>query len=102
MSRTDKTQPLLVKLWDGTLRRQAFHDHRTGPCDLPSTLREHLLAGPTRCTWDLHFDGTYTCSCEICKAHTWVRNDVRSERRRNRIELGELLKEARVGNGIDS
>ncbi|NUP73396.1 MAG: hypothetical protein HOQ07_01880 [Sinomonas sp.] len=42
MSRTDKTQPFRIRLWDGTLRRVAVHDHRDGVCDLPSTVREDL------------------------------------------------------------
>jgi len=39
MSRTDKTSPYIVKLWHGALRREAWHDHALGDCDLPPTLR---------------------------------------------------------------
>ena len=100
MSRTEKTSPYIVKLWDGTLRRVAEHDHSTGPCDLPQTLAEHLARwNSTRCTWELHYDGTniHDCQCGVCRATLWVRNDVRGERNRARIRLDEALKEYRGG-----
>ncbi|RYP86842.1 hypothetical protein EKO23_07650 [Nocardioides guangzhouensis] len=98
MSRTEKTSPYLVKLWDGTLRRVAEHDHRFGDCDLPQTLAEHRARCNSRCRWELRYDGTHICCCQLCRAQTWVRNDLRGERNRARIRLGEALKEYR-GSG---
>ena len=97
MSRTDKTSPYIVKLWHDTLRRRAFHNHSTGDCDLPQSLADHLAMGfATRCTWDLGYDGTNVCGCQLCRAQTWVRNDVRGERNRERIRLSEGVKSFRV------
>ena len=103
MSRTDKTSPYIVKLWHGALRRQAFHDHSAGACDLPQSLAEHLAVGySTRCSWDLDYDGTNVCGCQLCRAQIWVRNDVRGERNRERIRVGEAVKSFRVtGEWID-
>ena len=103
MSRTEKTNPLIVKLWDGTLRRVACHDHATGPCDLPESLREHLAADvKTRCSWDVYFDGTHVCCCELCRAQTWVRAAQKGERNRTRVQLGERLKSVRAtGEWLD-
>jgi hypothetical protein len=96
MSRAGKTSPNLVKLWHETLRRQACHDHSTGDCDLPQTLADHLARwGTTRCTWGLDYDGTRVCCCQVCRAQIWVRNDVRGERNRPRIRLGEGVKSYR-------
>ena len=73
MSRTDKTQPFRVKLWDGTLARVAVHDHRFDGCDLPGTLLAELAERrwisaraqvrsstdtDTLCYWDVRFTGT--------------------------------------------
>ena len=97
MSRTDKTSPHIVKLWNGTLRRVACHDHTLGPCDLPGGLREHLATGhTTRCTWDLDFNGTHVCCCELCRAQTWVRAERKGERSRARARIGESLKAFRT------
>jgi hypothetical protein len=97
MSRTDKTNPFVVKLWDGTLRRVACHDHATGPCDLPGSLREYLAADlKTRCTWDVEFDGTHVCCCQLCRAQTWERAARKGERSRLYAGLGEELKAFRT------
>ncbi len=45
MSRTDKTDPLIVRLWHGDLTREACHDHRAeSTCDLPAS-------EPRRVSW---------------------------------------------------
>lgn len=103
MSRTEETSPYIVRLWDGTLRRVAEHDHTTGPCDLPQTLTEHLAHWDgTRCTWDLDYDGTHVCCCQVCRAQTWVRAACRGEKSRARSALREELKRWRVdGDWVD-
>ena len=98
MSRTEKTDPLTVKLWRGALRREACHDHTTGECDLPRTLADDLaVGGATRCSWELFCDGTPICCCEVCRAQTWVRAARKGERNRARVGLGEALKAFRAG-----
>lgn len=95
MSRTDKTNPYLVRLWDGTLERVAHHDHRRGECDLPGTWAEHersYIDQPSRCTWDLRFTGVNPCCCSICRAQPWVRADQRGARRRSHMRLEEVRK----------
>ncbi|GGU34254.1 hypothetical protein [Nocardioides albus] len=68
MSRTEKTQPFRVRLWDGTLRRVAVHDHRNGVCDLPANLAEDIaqIDGAGRypaggCRWEFAWSGTASC-----------------------------------------
>jgi hypothetical protein len=98
MSRTDKTDPYTAKLWHGALRREAWHDHSAGECDLPRTLADDLAAGSsTRCSWELFYDGTRICCCEGCRAQTWERAARKGERNRARVRLGEALKAFRAG-----
>ncbi|MBB3049399.1 hypothetical protein FHS23_000394 [Prauserella isguenensis] len=103
MSRTDKTQPFRVRLWDGSLRGVAVHDHRDGVCDLPGTLKEDLkhVAGNGgsvargSCFWDLRYTGTRPCCCPLCRASDRFRADRRASRQRSRRELADLLKLAK-------
>lgn len=105
MSRTDKTQPFRVRLWDGTLRRVAIHDHRNGICDLPANLAEDIAqidgAGGRypagACRWEFTWSGTASCSCEICHASSGLRAERRADRHAVRRELRDLIKE--VGSG---
>ena len=103
MSRTDKTSPYIVKLWHGALRRQAFHDHSAGDCDLPQSLADiWLWASRPVAAGICDYDGTNVCGCQLCRAQIWVRNDVRGERNRERIRVGEAVKSFRVtGEWID-
>ncbi|MFE6645056.1 hypothetical protein ACFVJS_00740 [Nocardioides sp. NPDC057772] len=102
MSRTDKTQPYRVRLWDGTLARTAVHDHRDGVCDLPADVREDLssyaLTGGFRaassCYWTMHFTGTMSCCCSMCHDGAGLRAERRADRHRTRRELADLVKEA--------
>lgn len=101
MSRTDKTQPYRVRLWDGTLQRVAVHDHRDGICDLPATLEEDLAwhdrhrSHGTSCYWDLHWTGVTVCACALCSGRPWARAERRADRHRAKRELVELVKLAR-------
>lgn len=104
MSRTEKTQPFLIRLWDGTLRRIAVHDHRDGICDLPATVNEDLERVEPRgsmargsCHWELHYTGTRTCCCPLCRDADGLRDERRADRHRNRRELAILLKLTRKG-----
>ncbi|MDQ0030432.1 hypothetical protein [Arthrobacter bambusae] len=105
MSRTEKTQPFRIRLWDGTLRRVAVHDHRDGICDLPATVQEYLKRvedtgvsmAPGFCHWELQYTGTRTCCCPLCHDADGLRDERRADRHRNRRELAELLKLTRHG-----
>lgn len=105
MSRTDKTQPYRVRLWDGTLTRIAVHDHSDGICNLPADYREDLsqyaaTAGsfsPASCYWTMHFTGTMACCCGMCHDAAGLRAERRADRHRTRRELADLAKEANSG-----
>ena len=105
MSRTEKTQPFRVRLWDGTLHRVAVHDHRDGICDLPATVHEDLeqvedtVGSMARgsCHWEFQYTGTRTCCCPLCHDADGLRDERRADRHRNRRELAELLKLTRHG-----
>lgn len=102
MSRTDKTQPFAVRLWDGTLTRVAFHDHRNGICDLPASYREERertgetsRRGVHGCVWIFHYTGMNVCPCEMCHGGDWLRRARRADRHRARRDAAGLLKSAR-------
>lgn len=105
MSRTDKTQPFQIRLWDGTLHRTAVHNHADGICDLPHTLAETLAqydAGggfcpPGACFWVFQYTGIKTCGCGLCRDSAGLRAERRNERHRVRRELNDALKAARTG-----
>ena len=97
MSRTDKTQPFSIKLWDGTLARAARHDHRGGACDLPGDVTVHLAqlqrpASAGQCSWDLRFTGTRVCCCGLCRDQVGRRRAKKGSRRRARMALRDTLK----------
>lgn len=101
MSRTEKTQPFHVRLWDGTLTRIAVHDHTDGICDLPTDYREDLscvAAGDYgrsgSCHWTMHFTGTMACCCGMCHDADGLRAKRRADRHRVRRELLDLVKVA--------
>lgn len=103
MSRTDKTQPFRVRMWDGTLHRVAVHDHRDGICDLPADLAEDLdqldlddgFLQRDSCHWEFYFTGTFPCGCALCRDSGGLRDERRADRHRVRRALTDLLKEAR-------
>ena len=106
VSRTDKTQPFRVRLWDGTLTRVAVHDHSDGACDLPATYLDDLAQYATdggrfsrgSCYWAMRFTGTMACCCDMCHDAAGLRAERRADRHRTRRELADLVKEANTGS----
>ena len=96
MSRTEKTSPITVMLWHGALRREAWHDHAQGDCDLPATLKDDLASGgSTRCGWVMGDDGTRVG--EAFRGDlAYARAERKGERNRARVRLGEALKSFRA------
>ena len=96
MSRTEKTNPFIVRLWDGSLTRVAHHDHATGSCDLPASVAEHLVNwNKTRCRWCMHDDGT-RIGAAFQGDLAYIRADRKGERSRLHAGLGEELKAFRT------
>ncbi|WP_248963583.1 hypothetical protein [Sphaerisporangium perillae] len=88
MSRTDKTKPLIIKLWHGDLARQACHHHGAGSaCDLPTSLKEDLASIHERCTWEFRWTGIRSCCCGICRAQTGYRSLLRGIRAADKARL---------------
>jgi hypothetical protein len=85
MSRTDKTKPLRVRHAEHGPR--PLHDHRFGPCDLPSSPLER--SDGTRCRWEhpaahLLTGGGCCAGCKV-RSHIrerqqWKKEDKRRER----------------------
>jgi hypothetical protein len=102
MSRTDKTQPYRIRLWDGTLRRVAVHNHSDGVCDLPRTLGEdlavHAVPGPdgASCHWALHDTGTKVCCCSLCHDSAGLKARRRAARHDARRQSADLMRLART------
>ena len=106
MARTDKSQPYRVRLWDGTLRKVAWHDHRNGVCDLPANLADDLAMAaadgarghvdPFACRWELHFDGSDPCGCRHCHGSDRLRAERRASRSKARRQLGDVRKRLRA------
>ncbi|SKM19290.1 Uncharacterised protein [Mycobacteroides abscessus subsp. massiliense] len=80
MSRTHKTKPFWVKLRQGHLAAEEFHDHRVGPCDLPGQIVGDSWH-TTRCRYLFAYTGVHTCCCWMCHGPDERRKD-RVERRR--------------------
>lgn len=102
MSRTDKTSPYTVMLWHGALRREAWHDHTSGDCDLPPTLKDDLASGDSaRCRWVMRDDGT-RIGAAFRGDIAYARAERKGERNRVHVRLGEALKAFRSdGNWND-
>ncbi|MBE3016175.1 hypothetical protein IL992_44570 [Microbispora sp. NEAU-D428] len=99
MSRTDKTKPLIVRLWHGDLDRQAAHDHGAGSgCDLPATLAEDRATLHTRCVWEFRWTGTPCCCCGICRDQTGYRRLLRRIRTADKARLATATKAWRSGD----
>lgn len=104
MSRTDKTQPYPVRLWDGTLHRVAVHNHVDGICDLPQSLDEELAQYAANggyldraaCHWEFQYTGINTCCCNLCRDPARRRAERRADRHRVRRDLREMVKQART------
>jgi hypothetical protein len=97
MSHTDKTDPLRVKQWVDPTFRVPLHDHRDGPCDLPTEARTHL-DGLTRCRWGYLWAALSTglCPCELCHGGQWCRAENRRERRASRRALAAFARQREV------
>lgn len=92
MSRTNAHRPHLTD----PERNEPHHDHRDGPCDLP-TLEAYRKATPQerrklRCTWEFRWhDGNKLiryCGCRMCTGY-W---DRRWDRRRDRHDTKRQLR----------
>ena len=87
MSRTDAHRPLAVHLLDQAI---PCHDHRGGPCDLPTVavwvrlaLANTYPGRQYRCAWQLPLGFQYehpTCGCALCTGKPW-RDEQRKRRR---------------------
>lgn len=89
MSRTDKTRPLWVKVADHPRFLTGWHDHREGPCDLPTTPSfEGWRVTGQRCTWvpstASNVEPEHRCGCALCSGQEWRRSERRKERRQGR------------------
>ncbi len=89
MSRTDKTKPLIIKLWHGDLARQACHRHSgRHPCDLPASLAEDLAAAARgRCYWEFRWTGVPDCCCGLCRNEGAYRSALRGIRAADKARL---------------
>lgn len=90
MSKTWKTRPLWVRLadkQDTKAHPMEHHDHTNGHvCDLPES---PLAFGDrtTQCYWSYKYTGTGLCGCPMCTDHYWHKQENRSARRKNRLDL---------------
>ena len=70
------------------------HDHRDGPCDLPTLVEWHDWVNhgdgeqPWRCEWELSwYLWPKLCSCRTCSDYYWNRENRRRHRHRSRLWL---------------
>ena len=74
MSRTDKTRPYYVRLFDSEdLTKVPHHRHETGECDLPETFDDTVQNPNSNCFYDFFYTGTSLCSCDWCTGKPWLR-----------------------------
>lgn len=83
MSKTDKTNPLWLKLMHGDLAWEEVHNHEDGPCDLsgPDDLDSYgwCTGSGRRCYRTFVYTGTRICCCSMCHGNAgW---DVRPGKR---------------------
>ncbi|QSM02388.1 hypothetical protein PROPHIGD86-1_127 [Mycobacterium phage prophi86-1] len=69
-----------MKLRQGHLMAEEFHDHRMGQCDLPGQIVGDSWHA-TRCRYLFAYTGVHTCCCWMCHGPDERRKD-RSERKR--------------------
>lgn len=71
MSKTDKTNPLWVKITRGDVASEEIHNHSDGVCDLPADGSLAWSRGQ-RCRREFVYTGTHTCCCHWCHSEdTW-------------------------------
>lgn len=89
MSRTLAHRPWRARFGDPS-NCVPVHDHRDGPCDLPTLADWHDWVNhcdgeqPWRCEWDLRWEGSpLLCGCRMCSGYYWNREDRRRDRHRS-------------------
>ncbi|MFD4181282.1 hypothetical protein [Rhodococcus sp. NPDC058514] len=85
MSHTDKTDPIVVKLWTGALNGVVVHDHRDGRCDLPRSIAEERDRPTHDCGVEHLYSGINACCCPLCRQPALRRADRASARLRDRM-----------------
>lgn len=107
MSKTDKTRPLRVKIFDTHTALEA-HDHRLGECDLQSP-SEWLRALEfenkhefRRCSWDLRPSQMHKASdgCDMCTQSSYRRIKTRRERHRSHDEMHAYRRKFYDASGV--
>ena len=88
MSKTDKTRPIQVRLWDD-LDKVPYHVCLGKDCDLPSSLEQDLAqpSEPGHCIWVFNYTGINVCSCNLCSGRDYRLLAKRSDRRKVRAFL---------------
>jgi hypothetical protein len=102
VSRTDAHRPYRARL-TGPPHAVELHDHRTGPCDLPtlaqwrhmlsSDRRHWLLYSTLRCTWTLSSEQQHLCGCAMCTGRFDRQQDRRRTRRQATRDIHDQLTE---------
>lgn len=95
MSKTDKTRPFHVKLWDdeSNIEKVAVHDHRFNDCTLPTSLPEHVASfSVAGCYWEFWYTGVRTCACSMCSENVYYKQLQRRERQKQRKVNLEIRK----------
>ncbi|HWS33010.1 MAG TPA: hypothetical protein VN408_09740 [Actinoplanes sp.] len=98
MSRTDKTRPWWVQMVDAPMEAcRPVHDHRFGPCTLPSEITAASVSLTTRpgCYWG----GTWSYWYRRCESHGYLewQHMRREDRRRDRHQAKRELNRRRLG-----
>lgn len=106
MSRTWKTRPLKVSMWDSSYKKikmKAYHDHRNGACDLPDNYKDDRVnSWPNSnwyrmaCSWGFVYTGRSTCACPGC---SWCRPEYK--RAGVKGEMREALRLYNAGYEVD-
>lgn len=110
MSRTDKTDPLDVKMWDRFNKGigiEENHDHSKGECDLPKTYQEYRKRSwPNKdwfkynCAWTWTYLGKHVCCCSLCHKNHWT-EDKAADNNSSRMELRDMVKLYNAGQPLD-
>lgn len=106
MSKTDKTRPYWVRLFDQPQNYLEAHDHVNGVCDLPdrpaadsssNTWWGSWLRHECGYTWSAAFcySGEGQCGCRLCTGYHTRREERRRDRHDARRKANDWLKEFR-------
>lgn len=100
MSKTRKTRPLIVKIFDPTDKSVDIaesHSHEDGlECDLPSRkdlkaiIDAHQKGIYTRCDYTFSYVGKNLCGCKQCTGQ----DDRKIERRKTRHSAKKVIEES--------